>query len=157
MKDLNILIVEDEAIVKLHLAKALRIFYKNVFEANNGHEAREIIKDNKIDVVITDINMPKIDGFGTGSDLIDYLISIKHIKVIPIVIVSAYNDICCKYKEIECLEVINKPISSISKITDAIDRIYKEKEKNLCTDEVFCRIKEVNKKIDEILKELQGY
>lgn len=156
MKDLNILIVEDEAIVKLHLAKALRIFYSNVFEANNGHEAREVIKVNKIDVVITDINMPKIDGFGSGSDLIDYLISIKHIKVIPIVIVSAYNDICCKYKEIECLEVINKPISSIEKITNAIDRVYEEKEKNLCTDDVFCRIKEVNKKIEYILKELNG-
>lgn len=156
MKDLNILIVEDEAIVKLHLAKALRIFYKNVFEANNGYEAREIIKTNKIDVVITDINMPKINGFGSGSDLIDYLISIKHIKVMPIVIVSAYNDICCKYKEIECLEVINKPINSIEKITNAIDKVYEEKEKNLCTDEVFYRLKEVNKKIEYILKELNA-
>jgi len=154
MKDLNILIVEDEAIINLYLSKTLKLFYTNVYISTNGYEARDIIENNTIDVVITDINMPKIDGFGTGADLIEYIISVKHIKVIPIVIVSAYNNICCKYKEVDCVEVINKPINSIYRVIEAIEKVYNDKKKNLCVDEAFCKLKEVNKKINDILDKI---
>ena len=57
---------------------------------------------------------------------------------------------------LDCIEVIDKPIKSIKNVISAINKVYKEKEDNICSDEVICRIKDVNKKVSEILRELNS-
>ncbi|MFA9397603.1 MAG: response regulator [Clostridiaceae bacterium] len=86
----KILLVEDEPLVRLAI-KSLVDWNKNNFdvtyEASNGKKALDILKDNKdIDIVLTDINMPVMDG----------LELIKEIKLMglncEIVVLSAYDD-----------------------------------------------------------------
>lgn len=58
----KILLVEDERTI----AKALKIklAHFKVSLANNGEEAIELLNKNKFDLILLDIMMPKMDGFG---------------------------------------------------------------------------------------------
>ncbi len=61
-KHLTVLICEDDVEVGLELKGLLQIFFKQVFLAKDGEEALVLYKKNRCDIVISDINMPKISG-----------------------------------------------------------------------------------------------
>jgi two-component system cell cycle sensor histidine kinase/response regulator CckA len=60
----TILLVEDEEAVRSFAARALRMRGYHVLEAGGGEEALEIVRDPsiQIDLVITDVVMPNMDG-----------------------------------------------------------------------------------------------
>jgi len=60
----TILLVEDEEAVRSFAARALRMRGYHVLEAGGGEEALEIVKSDevKIDLIITDVVMPNMDG-----------------------------------------------------------------------------------------------
>ncbi|HKU53981.1 MAG TPA: response regulator, partial [Rhizomicrobium sp.] len=60
----TILLVEDEEAVRSFAARALRMRGYHVLEAGGGEEALEIVKNdvNTIDLIITDVVMPNMDG-----------------------------------------------------------------------------------------------
>jgi len=60
----NILIVEDEAHIARVLAMWLTRHSHEVLEAANGHEALDILARETVHLVITDMNMPGLDGLG---------------------------------------------------------------------------------------------
>ena len=57
-----ILIVDDEAPIRRVIELKLKNGGYDVLSATDGEEALRIIKNEKPDAVITDINMPKMDG-----------------------------------------------------------------------------------------------
>jgi two-component system, OmpR family, response regulator VanR len=61
-KTLNILYIEDDKIFIPKIKSILEKFFKSVFIATNGEEALELFKINNISLIISDINMPKMDG-----------------------------------------------------------------------------------------------
>jgi signal transduction histidine kinase len=98
-KDLTVLYVEDnEEIIKKMMEMFERLF-KKVVRAFNGKKGLEYIKNNNFDLIITDINMPEMDG----------LEMIKNIRKledngknsIPIIIFSAYDNSETLIKAIE--------------------------------------------------------
>ena len=62
-----ILIVDDEAPIRRVIELKLKNGGYNVLLATNGEEALRIIKNEKPDAVITDINMPRMDGKALAS------------------------------------------------------------------------------------------
>ena len=61
----RVLIVEDEIIVRMWLKKQVKweaCGFEIVAEAGNGRDALELFRNNKIDLVLTDIRMPVMDG-----------------------------------------------------------------------------------------------
>ncbi len=61
----DILVVDDSAAIRKILQRVLRqtgMSIRTIHEAGDGREALEALKANKIDLVLTDINMPKMDG-----------------------------------------------------------------------------------------------
>lgn len=58
----SILIAEDDESLRSFYAEYLRLFCDVVFEASNGIEAFEIYQKKLPDIIISDINMPKLDG-----------------------------------------------------------------------------------------------
>jgi two-component system, chemotaxis family, chemotaxis protein CheY len=63
-KSTRILTVDDSASMRALLNHALTSQGFNVAQAEDGEVALEWLAMNEVDVVITDINMPRLDGFG---------------------------------------------------------------------------------------------
>ena len=106
LKSLNILYAEDDLVIKESTTRILKIFFKEVFVANDGNEALEIYQNHKIDVIMLDYVMPHLDGYQTAKIIRELN------KKIPIIIVSAYTD---KEKllnaiELNLIKYIEKPI-----------------------------------------------
>lgn len=78
----NILIVEDEFRIRFLLRDYFNNEEFNVFEAENGVQALDIFKDNKIDLVILDIMMPVMDGLTT-------LEKIRKVSTLPVILLTA--------------------------------------------------------------------
>ena len=62
MKKVKILVVDDEAIVRESLGDWLKDVGYQVFTAENGHEALEVIEKEKPGIMIADLVMPGMDG-----------------------------------------------------------------------------------------------
>lgn len=60
----SVLTVDDSASMRALLRAALTSNGFNVEQAEDGQEALEWLATNEVDVVLTDINMPRLDGFG---------------------------------------------------------------------------------------------
>ena len=58
----KILIVDDELGIRMLLSQALSSHGYEVSEAENGQDSLEKLKGNRFDLVITDIDMPKLNG-----------------------------------------------------------------------------------------------
>lgn len=63
MKKLKVLFVDDEESIRNQMNRFLNIIFKEVFIAENGKDGFELFAKNKPDIVITDINMPRVNGF----------------------------------------------------------------------------------------------
>ena len=86
--DLNILVVDDSAtmrrIIKGQLRKA---GYKQMGEAEDGAHALDELKDGDFTFLVTDWNMPHMDGL----ELIKQLRSQERFKSLPILVVTTRN------------------------------------------------------------------
>ena len=63
LKNLTLLLVEDDEELKESIKETLALFFKNVFVAQNGLEALDIYSQNSIDLIITDYVMPIMNGY----------------------------------------------------------------------------------------------
>lgn len=122
IKDSSVLIVDDEVFIANQMAEMVRPLFKNSYVCYNGYEALEIIQNNKdIKVVVSDINMPKMDGLSLFAHLR------KNFKNIALIVTSAHSEQKYYEKAIE-LRIdgfITKPVivkDLISMITKAIAR-----------------------------------
>jgi len=69
---LNILIVDDSTAIRKILIRVLRqtgLVIGEVFEARDGLEALEIVKNHPLNLVLSDINMPNMDGLSLLAEL----------------------------------------------------------------------------------------
>jgi CheY-like chemotaxis protein len=79
-----ILLVEDEAPARHAFAQILRNHGHEVVEAADGQEALELLEQYDFDLVITDLAMPKVTGFGLAAQM-----RVKW-PDIPILLLTAY-------------------------------------------------------------------
>ena len=84
----TVLLVDDNVEMREYLSSVLTEY--NIIEANNGVEALEVLKDNKIDALVTDYMMPKMNGYEL----------IEHVKEkqysFPILVITARADVKSK-------------------------------------------------------------
>lgn len=86
LKTLNVLIVEDDEIVLNELFATTSILFKEVFTARNGQDGYLIFEFNKIDIILTDIKMPILDG-------IEFVNKIREKNAeCPIIVLSSYSE-----------------------------------------------------------------
>ena len=80
----NILIVDDANLIRYNGSSAVQEAGHKPFTAMNGQEGLDIINNNKIDLIFSDINMPVMNGF----DMISKIKSNEEYKFIPIVMLT---------------------------------------------------------------------
>jgi len=107
LNEKSILYVEDEDDIRERLSKFLKRRVSNLYTAENGAIGLELYKQHKPNIVITDIQMPIMDGLEMSE-------KIKKINREQIIIVTtAFNEeeIISKAMEIGINEYLFKPIS----------------------------------------------
>jgi two-component system, chemotaxis family, chemotaxis protein CheY len=81
----RVLVVEDSSTVRSLITTTVEeIVGVKVFEASTGFEALRILPKEQMDLIITDINMPEINGL----EIIHFVKNNPNYKKIPIVIVT---------------------------------------------------------------------
>ena len=90
----TILIADDSATMRAMLVTIVEgLGDFNIVEASSGFEALRLLPRERVDLIMTDINMPDINGL----ELISYLRSNLNYKSIPVFIISTE----CSEKDIE--------------------------------------------------------
>jgi len=116
----TILLVDDSAFTRNSLRKTLLEKGFHILQACNGLEAIEILVGNSVDLIVTDLNMPELDGLGL-------ILRLKsNDRIIPILVFTA--DIQDTTRE-HCIElgardVIHKQFNQ--KLLSSIESILSE-------------------------------
>lgn len=113
--DKVVLVVDDSATVRKFVAASLNITGFRVVTAADGVEALEQMPAEKFDLIITDLNMPDMDGF----EFIRTVRETAEYRDIPIIVLSSYTDLKNKdlALEVGAVAFLEKPLS-----TEAIQR-----------------------------------
>lgn len=82
---MKILVAEDDEIIRSGIKEYLVEFKYDIYETKDGKEALDVFKKNEIDLVILDIQMPKLTG-------LEVLEEIRKTSDIPVIILTAFND-----------------------------------------------------------------
>ena len=116
---LTLLYVEDDDITRINAIEYLSDMFANVLEASDGLEAYQIYEEESIDIIITDIEMPKLNGLEMAKKIR------KFDKKIPIIITTAFttNEYLLEAVELQLIKYIAKPVSP-QKFNDALDLAY---------------------------------
>ena len=86
----NVLVVEDDKNLRKLITTCLKRENYQTYEATNGMEALEILDKNYIDLVVTDIMMPEMDGYELTREL-------RNAKYnIPILLITAKSTLSDK-------------------------------------------------------------
>jgi two-component system cell cycle response regulator len=108
MKKPFILVVDDNRITTKLLRRYLEANGFEAKEAYDGIECLEQVELQKPDTIVLDVMMPRLDGYET----VRKLKSQEHTKDIPVVIVTALNDVANQLKSIDAGadDFLSKPI-----------------------------------------------
>jgi CheY-like chemotaxis protein len=123
MKPASILLVDDEASIRLMLRTALESDGYDIVEASNGRDAIDSIRRHKPDLVLLDLNMPVLDGMA----------ALEQMKTWPaearprVVILTAYGSIpaAVKATRLGALDFLEKPITP-SELRETVKSVLNE-------------------------------
>lgn len=108
----RIVIADDSATARMMIKRCLEIIGlagAEFFEAENGKEALTLVKQNQADLLVSDLNMPVMDG----ETLLKWVKASPKLIDLPVLIItSAGNEAKCKQlMEMGAFAVANKPIN----------------------------------------------
>lgn len=121
LKHLNILYIEDEKNIRENISKTLEMFVNKVFSIESSEEAFNTLKKHKIDLIISDINLPGISG-------IDFVKKVRGLDYyIPVILLSAYTDKDYLFEatKLKLVDYLVKPID-FSILKDALFKASQE-------------------------------
>ena len=126
LKDLRILYVEDDEDVRRNAVEYLRRIAKEVLEAADGKEAIKVWSDERPDIIITDISMPRLNGL----DMASYIRSKD--KDVQIIIATAYTDTdyLMQAVELNLVKYLVKPITKEKLLSALQQSIEKTQDLN---------------------------
>ena len=115
-----VLVVDDEAIIRDLCGKALRGF--KVLEAADGEEALKVFEQGGVDVILTDVMMPKLDGIG----LLKRLKELEPTLVVIVMTGYADKDVILNALKADADDFITKPLNLLQ-LRTAIDKALVKK------------------------------
>ena len=131
---MKVMLVDDEPFILQGLSVIIdweKEGYEIVKKASDGQEALDYLREHEVDLIITDIRMPKVNG-------IELLETVRNEKLSEayIVILSGYNDF--KYAQAairySAMEYILKPVQK-EQLLENVRRVAKKRE-NMIQEEL---------------------
>lgn len=116
---MNILVADDEDLIRRALQRAFQARQHQVFAAVNGVEALEILNSEKVDILILDLLMPEKNGFDVLAEMP---------KTLPVVVISAFSgqhqDHFHSAEYPQVIGFIKKPFEHLNHVLDHIESLY---------------------------------
>jgi response regulator NasT len=129
---LRVLVVEDEALIRLDLTEMLREEgYVVAGEAGDGEQAVELARSLRPDLVIMDVKMPKVDGIAAAAQIIEE-------RIAPVVMLTAFSqrDLIESARDAGAMAYLVKPFAR-HELVPAIElAVSRFAEKRALEDEV---------------------
>ena len=117
----NVLVVDDSKMARHMITRTLdKLGIQNIFEAENGREAIPLLQKEKFDLIISDYNMPQMDGH-------DLLLFIRHKsnqRTVPVMMVTTEGDksklAAIQHEGVSA--IMDKPfdVSEVSKLFESV-------------------------------------
>lgn len=133
----TVLIVEDEKLIRQGIRTMIQrsnVPVELILECNNGEKALEIIQTQEVDVLFTDIRMPKMDGI----ELVHQVQKCSHIPII--VAISGFDDFSYAVEMLRngVREYLLKPVEreKITKIMQTFQQELEMKQQNQKTNQM---------------------
>ena len=155
--EFNLLYLEDEVAVNETYCRYFTRIFRNVYSAENGAEGIELFSKNHIDIIITDVNMPIMDGLEFSK-----IIKEKN-RTIPIILITANTGTDCFINAIDIGidKFLMKPLN-LEKLTASLFEVLsvlKTKKENtrleelshVLTDELETKDKELSLFKDDMI------
>jgi two-component system chemotaxis response regulator CheY len=84
----HLMIVDDSDVMRAFIARVISLSGLEVgtcLEASNGQEALDMLHENWVDIVLTDVNMPVMDG----EQLVSCMEEDEMLRTIPVLVISS--------------------------------------------------------------------
>lgn len=85
--NLKIMVVDDSPVMRAFIQKVITLTglaVETIYQAGNGEEALRVLHEHPVDLILTDINMPRMNG----EELIEHLEADESLRGIPVLVVS---------------------------------------------------------------------
>ena len=121
----TILVVENEVSNRILIERVLSTRGYYCLTASNGREALEILDRERVDLILTDLSMPVLDGYRT----MQLIRARPELANVPIVAVTAYalNDENEAAMQIGCNEYLTKPFKP-RQLLEVVDRLLPQRQ-----------------------------
>ncbi|MFQ5750930.1 MAG: response regulator [bacterium] len=108
----TIIVADDSPTARMIIKRCLEIAgcsHAKILEAGDGAEALELAKTNQVDLLVTDLNMPNMDG----SALLQHVKASPKLNRLPVLVISSTSNEANKaeLKKKGAFAVLGKPIS----------------------------------------------
>lgn len=132
LHNLSILYIEDEENIRNNIVKTLKMLAKNVFACSNAEDALYKFQDNNIDIIISDINLPKMNGLELSKKIRE------EDENIPIILLTAHLDTeyLLHATKLKLIDYLIKPID-FDTINTILQKAAKEVVKNARYEVIF--------------------
>ena len=157
--DYKLLIVDDDYAIRSFLEEALKDAGYNIEKADNGLTALKILENKKIDLIISDLKMPEIDGLQLLSKVKE-----KH-QDTGLLLMSAYGTVedAVQAMKIGAFDFVTKPFS-ITEIETRVKRFFEfhdlkteniELKKKISSEEKYTSLVGTSDKMKEVYSRIE--
>lgn len=157
--DYKLLIVDDDYAIRSFLEEALKDAGYNIEKADNGLAALKILENKKIDLIISDLKMPEIDGLQLLSKVKE-----KH-QDTGLLLMSAYGTVedAVQAMKIGAFDFVTKPFS-ITEIETRVKRFFEfhdlkteniELKKKISSEEKYTSLVGTSDKMKEVYSRIE--
>jgi len=167
---INVLVVEDDELLCDEIVSALSPYCKSVVFATDGKAGLELFYKGNIDVLVTDIHLPRMNGL----TMVQNIREVNH--TLPVIVLTAYDtsDNIGKSIDMEVISFLHKPfdieqlynslLMASGKLSTSdhflklgLDLIYDYRNKVLIKNNEIIHLTRSEKKLFEILVDNKGY
>jgi len=110
-KELSVLVVDDSRFSRQHILRTLHnLGITNITQAENGKAAIPLLEQNNFDLILTDYNMPEMDG----KELIGFIRSQEKFADTPVLMVTSETDMSrlAAVDQVGVSAIVDKPFES---------------------------------------------
>ena len=107
----RLLVADDNKVNRLLLTRSLEVQGHGVASAENGRIALEMLRSEAFDLVLLDMEMPELDGFG----VLEQMVADSRLRDIPVIVTSSLEGVSdiARCIELGADDYLNKPVNPV--------------------------------------------